>query len=60
VEKQSNNKREGKIIAHSISQRNMLEIQVIWVENLLPKFGHPVAVCSKILDGAMHPGIINQ
>jgi len=23
---------------------------------LLPKFGHPVAVCSKMLDGAMHWG----
>jgi len=60
VEKQSNNKREGKIITHPI-QRNMLEIQVILVENLqVPTFGYPVAVCSKISDGAMRPRNINQ
>jgi len=61
VEKQSNNKREGKIITHPIFQRNMLEIQVILFENLqVPMFGRQVAVCSKILEGAMHPGDINQ
>jgi len=47
----------GCEFARAVAMRSS---NVISVENLLPKFGHPVAVCSKILDGAMHPGDINQ
>jgi len=59
---ENNQIKNGKIvtftatIGKAIFQRNVLDIQLILVENSLPTCGHPVAVCSKMLDGAMHWG----